>query len=399
MKFSKKFSIYILYLFSFIKLFNFTEPENIFETNLDTIKNFLQNFNNTDYEEICIEAKYEKCNEISTHYISTLKFFNISNLSILTQKEKDEYLSYNNILSNFYFYSAVNEYYGIIKKKPDLISGLRKFLISAYHGNPKAYYELYILLESNIYKVIFEMKEYFNLLETDPQLKFIYNTEFYKNFLFESDYEKNSIALIFLYTSAIMKYPPALSTLAYKYYKGIGVEKSCEISLKYYKEISSLNVNVITNRKKPNHYEKINLAAYEYVGYLQNKDSMNINAIIDYLKVEAGNGHTNVMQQLGQKFLFGQGIEQNFEESLKYFRLGNSYNDTLCTYYLGEHYLNGWGVEQNYTEAYILFNSAILQDKNKQYSAKAFNSLGYMYYNGLGVEKNIKRAYDHFKSI
>jgi TPR repeat protein len=449
---SKKILLYIFYLSTLIKLCISTinnkheseEYQNLFENDAIKIRNFIENFNFTEYEEICAEAKYEKCYEMSSFYLKKLKFTNFTEISTkysanneidldipkisdYSNKEesksisdksdeaqkniylnKDEVTLYNNNLSDFYFYAGMSEYYGIIKKKSDLANGFAKFVISAYHGNSKALYELFVILESNIYNIIFHLKQFKSLLQNDILLKYISGSEFYENFKFESDYEKNSIALVFLYTSAILKYPPALNTLAYKFYTGDGVEKSCDTSLKYYKEVSILNVQKIASRKKPNHYEKVNLVAYEYAGFLQSKENMNVNAIIDYLKVEASNGHTNVMQQLGQKFLFGQGIDQNFQESFNYFKLGYLHNDTLCTYYLGEHYLNGWGVEPNYSEAMILFNRAVVQqydpnankDKNnKQYVAKALNSIGYIYYHGLGVEKNIKRAYDYFKSI
>lgn len=456
---SKNLIISIFYLFTLIKLFTSTasnnnkleseEYPNLFENDELKIRNFLENFNFTEYEESCAEAKYEKCYEISSYYIKNLKFTNFTEISTkysssneieldplknleasdykdekesITENpeiisdnskspsvrlDKEEVTLYNTILSNFYFYAGMSEYYGITKKKSDLANGAAKFIISAFYGNAKALYELYVILASNIHKIIFDLKHFKSLLQNEPLLKYVSESAFYKNFKFESDYEKNSIALVFLYTASILKYPPALTTLAHKFYIGDGVEKSCETSLKYYKEISILNVQKITNRKKPNHYEKVNLVAYEYAGFLQSKENMNVNAIIDYLKVEASNGHTNVMQQLGQKFLFGQGIGQNFHESFNYFKLGHTHNDTLCTYYLGEHYLNGWGVEPNYTEARILFERAVAQqydpnankDKNnKQYVAKALNSIGYIYYHGMGVEKNVKRAYDYFKS-
>jgi len=470
-----KLLITILYFFSLYHLIKTHSSQNnedelnlfnnLFENNQIKIREFLDNFNFTEYEENCSEAKYEKCYEISSYYIKNLKFTNFTQIStkyskndinyqnninneyeslqnfdptkksddsnkkidqestegkdnnvknnnnMITNKdkilEKDDIILYNNILSNFYFYAGMTEYYGIIKKKPDLANGYSKFLISAFYGNAKALYEIYITLESNIYKVIFDLKQFKSLINNDLLLNYVSKSQFFSNFNFETEYEKNSISLTLLYTSSLLKYAPALNTLAYKFYRGEGVEKNCESSLKYYKEISVSNVKKITNRKKPNHYEKVNLVVYEYAGFLQSKENMNINAIIDYLKVEASNGHTNVMQQLGQKFLFGQGIDQNFIESFNYFKLGYSHNDTLCTYYLGEHYLNGWGIEKNYTEAMLLFNRAVSQqfdptankDKNnKQYIAKALNSIGYMYYYGLGVEKNVKRAYDFFKS-
>jgi len=183
-----------------------------------------------------------------------------------------------------------------------------------------------------------------------------------------------------------------MTALAYKFYKGYGVGKSCEAALKYYKETSSNNVRDITNRHKPNYYEKVNIATYEYIGHKFSSEIIDIDDIIDYFKVEAQNGQITYIQQLGQRYLYGQGIPQDFNEAFYYFDLGSRMNDSMCIYYLGEMYLNGWGVEKNYSEAFRLFSHAMTLNNHK-----AWNSLGFMYYYGLGVEKNLKRAYDYFK--
>jgi TPR repeat protein len=186
---------------------------------------------------------------------------------------------------------------------------------------------------------------------------------------------------------------PAMNTLAFKYYKGYGVTRSCESSLKYFKESATTNIKSIFHRHRPNYYEKVNLATYEYIGHKYSNEVVDIADVMEYFKVEAQNGQLNYIQQLGQRYLYGQGIEQDFNQAFYYFDMGSKMNDSQCIYYLGEMYLNGWGTEKNYTDAFRLFSQAMTLKNNK-----AWNSLGYMYYYGLGVEKNIKRAYDYFKS-
>ena len=108
------------------------------------------------------------------------------------------------------------------------------------------------------------------------------------------------------------------------------------------------NLNTITARHKPNYYEKINIATYEYAGFKfqANNDNLDIDHIIDYLKVEAHNGQINYIQQLGQRYLYGQGIPQDFDKAFYYYSMGARLNDTTCMFYLAELYLNGWGVDK-----------------------------------------------------
>jgi TPR repeat protein len=117
--------------------------------------------------------------------------------------------------------------------------------------------------------------------------------------------------------------------------------------LKYYKETAMENIKSITDRHKPNYYEKVNIAQTEYIGFKYSQQSeMDVDHIVDYLKVEAHNGHIDYIQQLGHRYLYGQGIVQDFQLAYYYFDMGAKINDTSCTFYLGELYLNGWGVEQ-----------------------------------------------------
>ena len=109
-----------------------------------------------------------------------------------------------------------------------------------------------------------------------------------------------------------------------------------------------------------NYYEIINLAQFEYIGNKFSSEVMDIEDIIDYFKVEAQNGQVTYIQQLGQRYLYGQGINQDFKEAFSYFELGSRYNDSMCQYYLGEMLLNGWGIDKVNYMIYIYIYNIIL---------------------------------------
>jgi len=318
------------------------------------INDFFNTYNMTSIINLCDEGDLKECYDKCLDEINTKNFVNLKEIEN-TQNllERQLKIEYNNILSEFWFYAGQIEYWGLIKKKPNLVDGFSKFIISAFYGNPKAYFKLYIILESDIYKLIIETKDFEYLRNTKTviahNLNYIFNTtntNFSKNFYPDDEYEKNSVAMQFLYSSAVYKYPSAMTTIAYKYYKGYGLPNSCNSALKYYKETAQYNVKHITSRKKPNYYEKVNLESYEYVGQKFSNEIVDMNHLMDYLKVEALNGQINYIQQLGQRYYYGQGIPQNFKEAFYYFEMGSKMNDSESIYYLGEIYLNGWGVEK-----------------------------------------------------
>ena len=110
------------------------------------------------------------------------------------------------------------------------------------------------------------------------------------------------------------------------------------------------------------------------------------------MKLKASNGNIDHIFTLYEKYLYGIGVEQNYNEAFYWINKGVKLNDSLSLFHLGEMYLNGWGTPINYTHAYLLLTQAANANVSQ-----AYNSIGYMYYNGLHVEKNIKRAYDYFK--
>jgi TPR repeat protein len=259
----------------------------------------------------------------------------------------EEQLEYNNALALAHFYLGEIEYFGLISKKQNLLGGLGYYIIASYFGNPEALYKLYILYETNIISIILNSKDYLNLfLDESSILSKIKTTQFYNYFLFTDDYERKAIANQFLFTSTLSNYQSAMTTIAYKYYKGYGVQHSCQNALNYYKSTSHEIAKDIFKRKRPSYYEKVSLEQYEYIGNKFSSDTFEIQEIIDYFKVEAENGHVNYIQQLGQRYLFGQGVSQDFQQAFYYFSIGKTKNDSTSIYFLGEMYLNGWGTHK-----------------------------------------------------
>ena len=311
--------------------------------NSKEIESFFAKYNSTDFADI-----FENPNSIqNTIYemISSNNFVDPNQIHLFEHSNK--LLDYNNFLALAHFYYGEIEYFGLINKKPNLLQGFRHYLISSYFGNPQSLYKLYILFESNIISIILASKDFDKQFQDKSSiLSYIRTTNFFNYFNYNDEYERKSISTFFLYTSSLGNFKSALTTLAYKYYKGYGVQFSCDNAQNYYKASSYQIVKDIYNRKRPSYYEKVSLEQYEYIGNKFTTDTFEIDEIIDYFKVEAENGHVNYIQQLGQRYLYGQGVNQDFKQALYYFNIGKTKNDSSSTYYLGEMFLNGWGVEK-----------------------------------------------------
>ncbi len=88
----------------------------------------------------------------------------------------------------------------------------------------------------------------------------------------------------------------------------------------------------------------------------------------------------------------GDGVEQDYEEALEWFRKAAEQGDLLAQYSLGDMYENGNGVEQDYEEALEWFRKAA-----EQGLSLAQYSLGLMYENGNGVEQDYEEAEKWFR--
>lgn len=384
----------------FIKTFFDNKKSEFLTNSTHDVEYFLQSYNKTEYDHLC--SKYiESCQKFLNQY--KIKFYeNFDN----NELEANQYnvIKYNEYMADLLYKVSEFKYYGTFTESPNVKEGIKGFIISSFFGNSFAHYKLSLLLENNIISIFYsQIQSDIKLEDFEKGIEPYLHKEdlllsyvlLYKNYLnnfdFKDNLEKNSLALTLLYLSS-QKNSYAKLALGNKYYRGIGVQKNLDIATNYYREEAYNTVEYHNKINRPNYIEKINLISKEYMSFkYSSKEVGSVDDIIEYYKLEAKKGLISYILNLGKRYLFGQDVEQDFEQAHYYFEYGASLNDTNCKYFLGELYLNGWGVETNYTKAYDIFFDTIS-------FAKSANSLGYMYYYGYGVEKDINRAYELFQS-
>ena len=101
----------------------------------------------------------------------------------------------------------------------------------------------------------------------------------------------------------------------------------------------------------------------------------------------AEQGESAAQYNLGLMYTNGEGVVQDYKESVKWYRLAAEQGDSLAQYNLGERFYNGKGVIQDYKEAVKWFRLAAERgDSLAQYN------LGSMYTNGEGVVQDYKES-------
>jgi len=91
--------------------------------------------------------------------------------------------------------------------------------------------------------------------------------------------------------------------------------------------------------------------------------------------------------KIGMIYKFGQGVQQDYEEAVKWYRLGAEQGDINAQYNLGLMYENGQGVQQDYKEAVKWYRLGAEQGGvNAQYN------LGLMYSTGKGTPQSHKES-------
>ena len=110
--------------------------------------------------------------------------------------------------------------------------------------------------------------------------------------------------------------------------------------------------------------------------------------IVHETKTLAEWGKTTSQYELGLMYYKGQGLEQNYKEAFKWFRVSAQKGLPDAQYYLGLMYYEGKAVARNYSNALYLFLAAA-----KQGNTEAQFILGDMYISGQGVQRNYIKAY------
>jgi TPR repeat protein len=95
---------------------------------------------------------------------------------------------------------------------------------------------------------------------------------------------------------------------------------------------------------------------------------------------------------LARMYYFGEGIEQDFEQSYRWFLHAGKQNHRASKYYVAQHYYNGLARDKNLTEAKNWFEQAAeLGDSDAQFR------LGWMYSNAEGVEQSYQSAFNWYR--
>ena len=90
---------------------------------------------------------------------------------------------------------------------------------------------------------------------------------------------------------------------------------------------------------------------------------------MNWLLSAAEQGHTKAQHILGYRYLFGEGILQNYKDALKWFRLAAEQGYSIAQSDLGDMYKQGRAVKKDLVTAHMWFNIAastgVIQAKQK----------------------------------
>ncbi|WP_347990344.1 tetratricopeptide repeat protein [Methylomonas sp. AM2-LC] len=110
------------------------------------------------------------------------------------------------------------------------------------------------------------------------------------------------------------------------------------------------------------------------------------------LFLAAEQGDVKGQCNLGNMYLDGQGIAQNYQKAVEWYRKAAEQGDANGQNSLGFVYTNGYGVTQDNQKAVEWFRKAA-----EQGNAKGQYNLGVMYTNGYGVTQDNQKALDWYR--
>ena len=113
---------------------------------------------------------------------------------------------------------------------------------------------------------------------------------------------------------------------------------------------------------------------------------------IDDLIEKANKGDSDAQFELGYKYCWGEGVEQDCAKALDWYEKSAAQNNAIAQNNLGVMYCIGEGVEQNYAKAFEWFKKSALQN-----DAVAQNNLGCVYRDGQGIEQDYGKALEWFE--
>ena len=163
--------------------------------------------------------------------------------------------------------------------------------------------------------------------------------------------------------------------LAFKYYRGKGVEKNLEKTFKWSFQAA----------------EQGHIIAQFNVGNLYDKGEgveQDIKEAIRWYTKAAEQGFVYAQNNLGSMYHRGEGVGRNFREAIRWYTKAVEQGHASAQFNLGNMCYFGEGVLENYKKAFQWYTKSA-----EQGHASAQYNLGTMYYRGEGVEKNLSMAY------
>ena len=141
------------------------------------------------------------------------------------------------------------------------------------------------------------------------------------------------------------------------------------------------------NAGDPRFYFRVGLCYYDGTGIEQNYVEA-----AKWYKLAADQGYASAQYNLGRAFDMGEGVEKDSKEAVKWYKLAADQGFAVAQNNLGVCYDNGYGVLQDYNEAVRLFELSAAQG-----NWKAFDNLGIMHLYGRGVKRNPKKAKEYYE--
>lgn len=121
--------------------------------------------------------------------------------------------------------------------------------------------------------------------------------------------------------------------------------------------------------------------------FQQNKEIDYSEKSNEELENYSDNGDAEASLELGTRYYFGEGAEQNYLKAAQFFRRAESFGNITAKYNLGVMYDNAFGVEHDENKAFEYYQISAEQG----YPLGMF-SLAEMYYDGQGCEKDDQKA-------
>ncbi len=185
------------------------------------------------------------------------------------------------------------------------------------------------------------------------------------------DYKK---AMEYFQAAAGQNYVYAQYQLARCYQYGWGVTKNYSTArLWYAKVIENLDANKKWIEKAKERYKECNYGTsyntsgnYGELAYQACK-SGNDSEALEYGKLGAVQKDIQAMVYLGDCFMYGYGVSQDYEEAVSYFQTAAEQNYGYAQYQLAQCYQNGWGVTKNHTTALHWYSKAIENPNSTAY--------------------------------